>query len=121
VNEPLPSAEVDSAGTLYVAWPDCRFRSGCNGNDIVISKSTSETTWAAPAQVPDPTPGTLDHFTPGIGIDRSTSGSTARVGLTYYYYPAASCSAATCQLDVGYISSTNGGGSWSAPTMLAGP
>lgn len=121
VNEPLPSAEVDAAGTVYVTWPDCRFRSGCTGNDVVLSKSTSETTWAAPTQVPDPTAGTLDHFTPGIGVDRSTSGSTARVGLTYYYYPAASCSAATCQLDVGYVSSTNGGASWSTPTMLAGP
>ena len=43
-----PSAEVDAAGTVYVARADCRFRSGCPSNDIVIAKSTSETTWAAP-------------------------------------------------------------------------
>src|SRR5439155_3785193 len=49
---PLPSAEIDSAGTVYVAWADCRFRSGCPRNDIVVSKSTSETTWAAPVRVP---------------------------------------------------------------------
>jgi hypothetical protein len=121
VNTALPSAEVDAAGTVYVAWPDCRFRSGCTGNDIVLSKSTSETTWAAPTQVPDSNQGTLDHFTPGIGVDRTSSGSTARVGLTYYYYPIANCSAATCTLQVGYVSSTNGGSSWSAATMLAGP
>lgn len=119
---PLPSAEADAAGTVYVAWADCRFRSGCPSNDIVMAKSTSETTWAAPTRVPiDATSSTVDHFTPGIGVDRSTSGGTARIGLTYYYYPNASCTAATCQLDAGFISSTNGGSTWSAPTQLAGP
>jgi hypothetical protein len=119
---PLPSAAVDSAGTVYVAWADCRFRSGCPSNDIVLAKSTSETTWAAPTRVPiDATSSTVDHFTPGIDVDPNTSGSTARIGLTYYYYPNASCSASTCQLDAGFISSVNGGTSWSSPTMLAGP
>jgi hypothetical protein len=120
--ETLPSAEIDSAGTAYVAWSDCRFRSGCPRNDIVISKSTSETTWAAPVRVPiDDTGSTVEHFAPGIGVDRSTSGGSARIGLTYYFYPNSSCSASTCQLDVGFISSTNGGTSWSAPTQIAGP
>src|SRR5689334_3947310 len=50
--ETLPSAEVDANGTVYVAWSDCRFRSGCPRNDIVVAKSTSETTWAAPVRVP---------------------------------------------------------------------
>ena len=43
------------------------------------------------------------------------------MGLTYYYYPDANCSSSTCQLDVGFISSTNGGASWSSPMQLAGP
>src|SRR5215208_3784217 len=111
---PLPSAEIDAAGTVYVVWQDCRFRSGCAANDIVMSKSTSETTWGPVTRVPvDATSSTVDHFIPGIGVDRSTSGATARLGLTYYFYPNRSCSAATCQLDVGFISSTNGGASWS--------
>jgi hypothetical protein len=120
--ETLPSAEIDSAGTAYVTWSDCRFRSGCPRNDIVMSKSTSETTWGAVTRVPiDATSSTVDHFAPGIGVDKSTSGTTARIGLTYYFYPNSSCTAATCQLDVGFISSTNGGTSWSAFTQLAGP
>jgi hypothetical protein len=120
--EALPSAEVDGAGTVYVTWADCRFRSGCPSNDIVLAKSTSETTWAAPTRVPiDTTTSTVDHFVPGIGVDPSTSGTSARVGLTYYFYPTANCTAATCRLDVGYLSSTNGGASWSAATQLAGP
>ena len=119
---PLPSAEADAAGAVYVTWADCRFRSGCPSNDIVLSKSTSETTWAAPTRVPiDPVTSTVDHFTPGIAVDRSTSGATARIGLTYYYYPAASCTSSTCRLDAGFISSVNGGSTWSAATQLAGP
>ncbi|BCJ47517.1 hypothetical protein GCM10010168_18750 [Actinoplanes ianthinogenes] len=120
--EPLPSAEADAAGTVYVSWSDCRFRSGCPSNDIVVAKSTSETTWAAPTRVPiDATSSTVDHFTPGIGVDSSTSGTSARIGLTYYFYPTASCTASTCVLDAGFISSTNGGSSWSSATQLAGP
>jgi hypothetical protein len=120
--EPLPSAEADAAGTVYVTWADCRFRSGCPGNDIVLAKSTSETTWAAPVRVPiDAVSSTADQFIPGIGVDRATSGSTARIGLAYYFYPTASCTSSTCQLDVGYISSVNAGASWSTATQLAGP
>jgi hypothetical protein len=119
---PLPSAEVDSAGTVYVVWQDCRFRSGCPANDIVMSKSTSETTWGAVTRVPiDATSSTVDHFIPGIGVDRNTAGGSARIGLTYYFYSNRSCSAAACSLRVGFISSTNGGTSWSAATQLAGP
>jgi hypothetical protein len=120
--EPLPSAEADAAGTVYVTWADCRFRSGCPGNDIVLAKSTSETTWAAPVRVPiDAATSTVDHFIPGIGVDQATSGASTRIGLTYYFYPTASCTASTCQLDVGYISSANAGASWSTATQLAGP
>ena len=118
----LPTAEVDAAGTTYVAWSDCRFRSGCPANDIVLSKSTNGATWSAPARVPiDATTSTVDHFEPGIGVDKSTSGGTARIGLTYYFYPTSNCTASTCRLDVGFISSTNGGTSWSAATQVAGP
>jgi hypothetical protein len=120
-SEALPSAEIDSAGTVYVAWSDCRFRPGCPANDVVVSKSTNGTTWAAPIRVPiDATTSTVDHFVPGIGVDRNTSGATARVGVTYYFYPTANCTAATCDMRIGFISSTNGGTSWSAPTQLVG-
>jgi hypothetical protein len=120
--ESLPSAEVDAAGTVYVVWSDCRFRSGCPANDVVLAKSTSETTWAAPTRVPiDATTSTVDHLVPGVGVDPSSSGGSARVAVTYYFYPTANCTASTCRLDVGYISSVNGGTSWSAATQLAGP
>lgn len=120
--EGLPSAEIDSSGKVYVAWQDCRFRSGCPANDIVYSTSTNGTSWSAVTRVPiDATTSTVDHFIPGLGVDHATSGTTAKLGLYYYFYPNASCSASTCQMEVGYISSANGGSTWSAPQTVAGP
>jgi hypothetical protein len=119
---PLPSAAVDHAGTVYVAWSDCRFRTGCTKDDIVLAKSTGAGTWSAPVRVPiDPVASTVEHFTPGIAVDSGTAGATARIGLTYYYYPNGACSTSTCKLDAGFVSSVNGGATWSAPTQLAGP
>src|SRR6185437_11636940 len=115
---PLPSAAIDSSGKVYVTWEDCRFQSGCTGNDIVMSTSTNGTSWSAVSRI---TSNGGDHFIPGIGIDQTTSGASAKIGVAYYYYPTSNCTASTCQLDVGYVSSTNGGSTWSAPTQLAGP
>jgi hypothetical protein len=58
----------------------------------------------------DATTSGVDHFIPGIGVDKATSGATAKIGLYYYFYPNANCTASTCQLEVGFVSSTNGGG-----------
>jgi hypothetical protein len=118
----LPSAEIDASGKIYVAWQDCRFRSGCPSNDIVYSTSTDGSTWTAVTRVPiDATTSTADHFTPGLGVDKATSGTTAKLGLYYYFYPNHSCTAATCQLEVGFISSANGGSTWSTAQTIAGP
>jgi BNR repeat protein len=120
--EPLPSAEIDGTGKVYVVWQDCRFRRGCKANDIVMSTSTNGTSWSAVTRIPiDSTNSGVDHFIPGLAVDKGTSGSTAHLALAYYYYPSASCTATTCQLDIGYVSSANGGASWTAPTQLAGP
>jgi hypothetical protein len=119
---PLPTAEIDGAGKVYVVWSDCRFRRGCKSNDLVTSTSTDGLTWTAPARIPiDATSSTVDHFIPGLAVDTSTSGSTAHLGLTYYFYPITACTASTCQLNVGFISSIDGGGTWGAATQLQGP
>jgi hypothetical protein len=118
----LISAEVDGGGTIFVAWHDCRFRSGCNANDIVFSTSTNGTSWTAVKRIPIAgTSSTVDAFIPGIGVDRATSGSTAHVGVTFYFYPQTSCTSTTCKLNAGYISSTNGGASWGSPVKVLGP
>ena len=121
-SDALPSAAMDAAGNIYVVWQDCSFRAACASNDLVMSTSADGVTWTAPARIPiDATTSTVDHFLPGLGIDPATSGSPAHLGLTYYYYPQTNCTAATCALYVGFISSLDGGNTWSAATPLAGP
>jgi hypothetical protein len=118
--EPLPSAAIDGSGKVYVVWQDCRFESGCSANDMVMSTSSDGNTWSAVQLIPtDPTGSGADHFIPGLGIDPATSGSSAHLALAYYYFPNASCSATTCQLEVGFVTSTNGGATWSAVTTLS--
>ncbi len=121
-SSPLPSAAIDAAGTVYTIWPDCRFRTGCSSNDLVISPSTNGTTWTAPTRIPiDPLTSTVDHFIPGLAVEPGTSGSTAHLALTYYFYSDANCDASTCALYAGFISSPDGGTTWTNPTTLAGP
>jgi BNR repeat-like domain len=121
-SDALPSAEVDAAGKVYVVWQDCRFRTGCTANDIVMSTSTDGVTWSPVVRIPfSTTTSTNDSFIPGIGVDRSTSGSTARLGVTAYFYPNTSCTTATCQLMAGFVSSADGGSTWSARQTLLGP
>jgi hypothetical protein len=113
---PLPSAEIDGTGKVYVVWGDCRFRRGCKANDIVFSTWTDGLTWSAVSRVPiDPTTSTVDHFIPGIAVD-----VTARLGLTYYFYANSACGTA-CELRVGFISSADGGANWTAPTQVVDP
>ena len=119
---PVPSAEIDRSGKVYVVWQDCRFESGCAANDIVMTTSTNGTTWTAVQRIPiDPIGSGVDHFVPGLGVDKKMPSSTARLALAYYYYPVANCTIATCQLDVGFIFSTNGGVTWGGKEQLAGP
>jgi hypothetical protein len=112
---------VAGDGMVYVAWEDCRFRPRCTANDIVVSKSGDGVRWSDPARVPidDVTSG-ADHFIPGLAVDAATAGAGTHLALTYYFYPDATCTRG-CRLEVGYISSPDGGAHWSDPTQLAGP
>jgi hypothetical protein len=121
-NPNLPSASIDATGTVYVAWSDCRFRTGCSVNDIVYSTSTNGSTWGAVTRVPiDPTTSTVDHFLPGIGVDPTTSGTSAHMTVVYYYCPVSSCGGTSSPLYVGFTTSTDGGSTWTAGATLGGP
>jgi len=116
----LPSAEIDEDGVVFVAWQDCRFRTACSANDIVFSRSSDGVTWTPPARVPiDAVSSTVDHFIPGLAVDPRSEGRKARLALSYYFYPQADCTPATCQLQAGFISSADAGARWSAPTTLS--
>jgi hypothetical protein len=118
----LPSAEIDALGRVYVVWDDCSFELGCTSNDLLLSTSTDGISWTTPDRIPiDPIGSGVDHFLPGLAVDRDASGSTAHLALTYYYYPDANCVGTTCQLNVGFVTSPDGGASWTPPVQLAGP
>jgi hypothetical protein len=117
----LPSAAIDAAGRVYLAWQDCRFRAGCASNDIVMSTSLDGLSWTPVSRVAiDAVTSAVDHFIPGIGVAPGTSGPSARLGITYFYYPNTACTSATCVLDVGFVSSLDGGATWTQPVALAG-
>jgi hypothetical protein len=118
---PLPSAEIDKRGRVFVAWHDCRFRSGCPANDIVYAIIKPNGSVSSVKRVPiDPTSSGVDHFTPGFAVDVTTGGTSTHLGVTYYYYPVSNCGS-TCELHIGFVSSTDTGSTWSAPIDLAGP
>jgi BNR repeat-like domain len=124
---PLPSAEIDSSGKVYVTWEDCRFENFCNAgnNDLVLTTSTDGLTWSPVTRIPIDAVGSgVDHLIPGLAVDRNTSGSSAHLGLAYYFFATVNCGTThtpACQLNVGFISSTDGGNSWSTAQQLAGP
>jgi hypothetical protein len=127
----LVSADIDSEGTVYVTWADCRAEARCtNGeDDLMLSTSRDGTNWSVPRRIPiAPLGSTVNPMLPGLGVDHNTGGQSAHLGLMYYFYPNqtdpghnAFCTTDTCQLEVGFISSSNGGRTWSAPQTLAGP
>jgi hypothetical protein len=111
----LPSVDIDSNGTIYAVWHDCRFHPGCTQNDLVLSTSTDGVTWTAPTRigiVPSSSP--VDAFIVGLAADPLQPG---RLGLVYAYFLAGSCPKA-CLLGVGFTMSQDGGRTWSLGRRL---
>jgi len=101
----LPSLDVDSNGTIYAAWHDCRFRPSCVGNDIVLSTSTDGMTWTAPLRVTHgPT-----SFIPGLGADPSSPG---HLGLVFAIFDSSK------RLGIAFTQSRDGGHTWTTPQRL---
>ena len=113
----LPSLEVDAAGTLVAAWADCRFRPGCDENDIVLSSSRDGgVTWSTPTRIPTaPESSTQSAFIPGLGADPARP---AHLALVYAYYLPGSCAHGGCLLGIGFVQSSDGGVTWTAPQQL---
>ena len=112
----LPSVDVDSSGTIYAVWHDCRFRTGCEENDMVLSTSTDGITWTTPTRIPlAPVTSTLDAFIPGLAADPARPG---HLGLVYAFFTPGSCARGACTLEIGFTSSPDGGKTWTAPQRL---
>ncbi len=99
---PLIAAELERSGSVLTTWQDCRFRSGCTANDVVISRSADGKTWSAPVRV---TSG-RNVVLPTIGVEPGTG----RLAIAYYVLQRNG-------IDAELITSSNGT-RWSAPQRL---
>lgn len=125
IEPPFLSTDLDAEGNINVVWPDCRFRNlgpgECTQNDIVMSTSSDGRHWSQVVRIPiDARTSSVDHFLPAIAVDPATSGDSRHIGVVFYFYPEADCTVATCELSVGFTSSSDGGATWSVQE-LAGP
>jgi len=99
---PLVASEVDQQGAVLVTWQDCRFRTQCTENDVVLSRSSDGLTWAPPVRV---TSG-RNAVMPTIGVEPRTR----RLAVLYYaLYPDG--------VDAELTTSTDGS-RWSSPQRL---
>ncbi len=115
----LPSLDIDSNGTIYAVWHDCRFRASCTRNDMVLSTSADGSTWTAPTRIPlAPASSTESFFIPGLAADPLHPG---RLGLVYAYFHAGSCRRGTCLVGIGFGQSRDGGKTWSTQQLDAQP
>jgi len=106
------SAGVDQTnGTVYVSWSDATSGSG----RIVVSKSTDRgQTWSAPMTVSTATEG----YAFFQGLDVAPNG---RIDVGYQALIAATPNYGTANAMINsyYVSSSNGGASWSAPVKVS--
>ena len=99
---PLSAADIDASGRVVAVWHDCRFRSGCAANDVVVSRSADGTTWSTPARV---TSG-RNAVIPTLGIEPGTG----RLAIAYYVIRPDG-------IDAELVTSADGT-RWSAPQRL---
>jgi hypothetical protein len=106
----LPSADVDAGGRVVVAWPDCRFRAACSGNDVVLATSLDGVTWSPPTAVPG---GPGSRLVPGLA-----AGPGGRLAVVSYGGRPLTCTAG-CSLDAWLTTSADGGETWSRPKLIS--
>lgn len=140
--DPNLSSAVDAHGTIYVVFPDCRFRTNCINpgcrfqpttsfcapNDLLLTTSSNGVDWTAPARIPiDALTSSTDHFITGLGVLSGSDSAHDRLALTYYYESNANlgdgttCDFTNCLVSAGFISSADGGRSWQHAQRIAGP
>jgi BNR repeat-like domain/RTX calcium-binding nonapeptide repeat (4 copies) len=107
----LPSVAADSTGTLYAVWSDCRFRTACAANDLVLSTSTDGMTWTAPTRITSAN----SAFIPGLAADPQRPGALA---IVYAHYYGSCGSQGPCTLGISFAQSRNGGKTWTPPQRL---
>jgi RTX calcium-binding nonapeptide repeat (4 copies) len=101
---PLPSADVDPSGRIWVTWHDCRFDPACDVNSALVSTSPDGSTWSAPVAVTS----RRNAFIPAIGIHPRTG----RVAVVYHVVRAGG-------IDVELVESPGRANGFGAPRRLS--
>ena len=89
-----------------------------------MATSRDGVSWSQPELVPIETPdSSIDLFIPALAVDPATSGRTARVAITFHALPQeGGCGylLPTCTggVDVGVVTSSDGGRTWKRPQRL---
>jgi hypothetical protein len=114
---PLPSMDVDARGNVYIAWSDCHFSDLCAA-DVALAVSRDGVSWSAPSRIPiDAVDAAVHRFVPGLAVDPASG----RLAVTYHTMKLVeACDPErTCPgVDVGLITSADGGTKWSRPQRL---
>jgi hypothetical protein len=69
----------------------------------------------------DPVGSNIDHFIPGLAVDRTSAGSHTLLGLTYYTEQPSGCVGLTCTIQANFSSSLDNGQTWSTPQQVSDP
>jgi BNR repeat-like domain/RTX calcium-binding nonapeptide repeat (4 copies) len=100
---PLPSADVDATGRVWVTWHDCE-SPGAARNAVFVATSPDGAQWSAPTAVTRD----RDAVLPAIGVDAATG----RVAIAYMRSKAAG-------VDVELTVSSGSPTTWTAPRRLS--
>jgi hypothetical protein len=99
---PLIAADADAQGRVVAVWQDCRFRTTCTGNDVVLSRSADGTAWSEPVRITSGRNAVL----PTLGVEPETG----RLAVAYYVIQRNG-------IDLELITSSDGA-RWTAPQRL---
>lgn len=117
----LVSATVDGRGHVLVLSTACVFRPTCSGDDLVLAVSRDGREWEPLRRIPVGGVRTPQGMLGGgIDADPATSGRRGAIGVHFYALADARCLATDCRVRAGFVSSRDGGRTWSAPTWIGG-
>lgn len=113
------SADVDSAGTVYAVWSDCRFQPECGANSVVLVTSRDGVTWTEPRPVPLTAPGDVDWIVPALAVQPGTSGARARLAVEAYAVTKAYGCQECGTIDAFALQSADGSRTWGGTRRLS--
>jgi BNR repeat protein len=111
----IPSVSADSAGTIYVAWPECGGSRGCSSTDILVSSSRDGKAWSRPTEAATARAAAF-ALLPAVAADPAPGAPPGRLALVYYVLRRD-----TRTLTPMLARSNDGGTTWRRTSLAARP